>query len=129
MRAYGKVADDTIIYGNQLTFKTDDACFIATAAYGTILDSHVVLLRQFRDVYLMSNNLGRKIVGIYYNFSPEVANIISENMLLRGMVRIALYPFVGFAMFMLKISLTMKIIGVFLVVMIAGFYWRPKTCA
>jgi len=135
IRAYGMMADDTdsdtdnpIIYGNQLTFKTKDACFIATAAYGTILDGHVTLLRQFRDTYLMSNGLGRKIVGIYYHYSPQIADIVSENTLLRNMVRIALWPFVGFALFMLNISSIIKIIGILIGVLAAGFYWKPKTC-
>ncbi len=126
VRAYAITADNTVVYGNQLTFKTDDACFIATAAYGTLLDGHVTLLRQFRDAYMMPYGLGRKIVGVYYRFSPAVADIVNENLLLRGVVRIALWPFVGLALFMLKASSIIKIIGIILTAFLAGFCLRLK---
>ncbi len=135
VRAYGVLYydgvlegdDQTVIYGNQLTFKTNDACFIATAAYGTILDGHVTLLRQFRDIYLMPNSLGRKIIGVYYHFSPGIADIVSNNMLLRYMVQVVLWPFIGFALFMLKVSLTTKIAGILLAVLLGGFFLRQQT--
>ena len=129
VRAYAITADNTVVYGNQLTFKTDDACFIATAAYGTLLDGHVTLLRQFRDAYMMPYGLGRKIVGVYYRFSPAVADIVNENLLLRGVVRIALWPFVGLALFMLKASSIIKIIGIVLTAFLAGFCLRLKASA
>jgi uncharacterized delta-60 repeat protein len=127
VRAYAITTDTTVIYGNQLTFKTDDACFIATAAYGTLLDGHVTLLRQFRDAYMMPYSLGRKIVGVYYRFSPAVADIVNENLLLRGVVRIALWPFVGLALFMLKASSTIKIMGIVFTIFFAGIFLRMKT--
>ncbi len=127
VRAYAILADNTVIYGNQWMFKTDDACFVATAAYGTFLDDHVTLLRQFRDAYMMPYGLGRKVVGVYYRFSPALADIVNENVLLRGAVRIALWPFVVLALFMLKVSSTIKITGIILTVFFAGFCMRLKT--
>ncbi len=127
VRAYGITADGTIIYGNQLTFKTEDACFIATAAYGTLLDRHVVLLREFRDIYLMPNSIGRKIVSIYYRFSPELADIVSSNMMLRGVVQIALWPLVAFALFMLKATSVVKFTFMIIILLTAGMYLRLTT--
>ena len=127
VRAYAVLFDDTVIYGNQIGFKTDDTCFIATAAYGTILDRHVVLLREFRDSYLLPNSLGRKFVGVYYNLSPGIADIVSENSMLRGVVRIILWPLTLFALFMLKTTSAVKFAGVLVSILAATVYLRKRT--
>jgi len=49
-------------------------CFIATAAYGSFLNTHVKILRDFRDEFLISNSLGRTFVHLYYQDSPHMAN-------------------------------------------------------
>lgn len=73
----------------------DDICFIATAAYGSPLESHVEMLRQFRDVYLMPSRIGHAFVDAYYRYSPPVANFIAKRESLQGMVRLSLLPLVG----------------------------------
>ncbi|MBP9009704.1 MAG: CFI-box-CTERM domain-containing protein [Smithellaceae bacterium] len=70
------------------------ACFIATAAYGSYLDPHVMVLRQFRDNILLTNTPGRAFVSFYYANSPVIAQIISESEGLRFVTRIALTPVV-----------------------------------
>lgn len=72
-------------------------CFIATAAYGSVLEPQVVLLREFRDAYLLTNGPGRKFVDYYYTFSPPLADFISRSELLKFMVRAALLPLLGIA--------------------------------
>lgn len=69
-------------------------CFIATAAYGSYLDSDVEVLRQFRDQYLLTNNLGRSMVTFYYEQSPPIANFIRKHEILRSLVRWILTPMV-----------------------------------
>ena len=92
----------SVIYGDQISFNTEDACFIATAAFGSILDRHVVLLRQFRDRYLQTTGLGRQFVYWYYVYSPVLADKIRENKLLRMAVRLSLLPLVGISWFFLS---------------------------
>jgi len=76
-------------------------CFVATAAFGSLLEPHVVLLRQFRDIYLLTNNPGKKFVQLYYRYSPPIADYIRQHEWLRIAVRISLYPLVGLSALML----------------------------
>ena len=74
-----------------------DFCFIATAAWGTKSAHDVVILRRFRDRFLMTNPVGRLFVRTYYTLSPPIARFISHSEPLKAMVRVALTPFVWFA--------------------------------
>jgi sugar lactone lactonase YvrE len=69
-------------------------CFIATAAYGSWLDPHVLSLRQFRDDYLLTNAAGTWFVEFYYRNSPPLADYIRERESLKLMVRALLTPLV-----------------------------------
>lgn len=109
LRAYAVLSDGTVIYGNEVTFKTDDACFIATAAFGSILDRHVTVLREFRDRVLMVNLIGQRFVGMYYSVSPRMADVVEKYEALRALVCMILIPVVLLAYFILKTGLVTKV--------------------
>lgn len=72
-----------------------DECFIATAAFGSKFTWPVVLLRHFRDQYLMTNTMGTAFVKFYYKNSPPIAAIITDSQSLKLMVRILLAPVIA----------------------------------
>ncbi len=74
-----------------------DACFVATAAYGSIMANDVGMLRHFRDQLLRNNVFGEMFVETYYTFGPAVAGIVDRSELLRESARAALGPLVEVA--------------------------------
>jgi hypothetical protein len=101
---YGFVLENSPSYGPELPENVywvspdDDAnCFIATAAYGSYMESHVITLRKFRDSYLLTNKLGTKFVRAYYKYSPLMAKFIARHGSLRFVARIVLAPLVSFS--------------------------------
>jgi uncharacterized delta-60 repeat protein len=104
VRAYAKTSDGAVYYGNQTGFKTADACFIATAAYGSLFHPCVSLLREFRDQFLLTSLPGRLFVKLYYRHSPPVADFISIHPVLRPVVQVALLPAVGLSWLLLHLG-------------------------
>lgn len=72
-----------------------DACFVATAAYGSLLAGEVAALRGFRDVMLRTHVPGELAVESYYTFGPLLARVIAPSETLRRAARAALGPVVG----------------------------------
>ena len=79
-------------------------CFIATAAYGSLMAPHVKILCEFRDRFLVTNRLGKRFVDFYYKYSPPAANFIAEHVNLKAMVRVSLVPVVGISWIALKLG-------------------------
>ena len=72
-------------------------CFIATAAHGSSLHPQVLLLRAFRDEYLMPHGFTRSLVEGYYRVSPPIAEMVRTSPLMKGLTRGALWPLVFMA--------------------------------
>lgn len=85
-------------------------CFIATAAFGSGLAAKVVLLKEFRDRFLLTNGPGTRFVNLYYQYSPPVARFIARHDTLRAIVRVLLYPFIAFAYVMLHTGLAVRLV-------------------
>lgn len=86
-------------YAGTFGFKLpeDTGCFIGTAVYGSAFASEVSSLRDFRDKYLLKNDVGRWLVNLYYKFSPPCANFIGRRPFLKKVIRMELAPLVFIA--------------------------------
>lgn len=69
-------------------------CFIATAAFGSYLDPHVQVLRDFRERHLLTNGPGRAFNRLYNQYSPPVSDFIKDHEVLRMATRVLLTPVV-----------------------------------
>ena len=110
VRAYAVLSDGSVIYGNEYVFKTNDSCFIATAAFGSIDMVGVQLLREFRNRYLMPYAPGRYLVHFYYHVSPPLADFIRDIPVLRFIVMVALTPAIALAFFLLNPTLAINFV-------------------
>jgi hypothetical protein len=100
--SYDAVGDESVYSNEVSSTATGNAnttassggggCFIATAAFGSYLDPHVKVLRDFRDRYLLTNDLGQAFVNYYYRYSPPIADAIRKNESFKSATRWALTP-------------------------------------
>jgi len=85
------------VYSNETYATTGDdtgGCFIATAVYGSPMETHVKTLRDFRNRFLATNNPGRFFLRLYYKYSPPLAHYIEYHKTARFIIRWALLPLV-----------------------------------
>ncbi len=104
-------------------------CFIATAAFGSPIHPFVKTLRDFRDKYLMSSRAGRRLVKLYYKYSPHIAELISNHKALRTIVQVWLIPFVamGYSMVHFGPMITSVIIVfIFMLPLFLITFWRRR---
>jgi len=105
------------------------ACLVATAAFGSPVQKHVTLLREFRDTMLETNFLGRQLVRLYYRYSPPVARFVGQHEIAQKITRVLLYPLIGLSYFFLKLSIfTQLSLAMLLAVCIAmpRLYFRNR---
>jgi hypothetical protein len=78
------------------TQTTTPQCVIATAAYGSEMANEVAYMRTVRDQLIGSTPIGKAMVDafnrFYYSWSPQVAQLIASNQILRGLFRVLLKP-------------------------------------
>jgi hypothetical protein len=75
----------------------NSGCFIATAAYDSADAGPVMVLRLFRDRYLLGNAPGRAFISWYYRNSPSWARSLNQHPAFKPLVRVALAPVVALA--------------------------------
>jgi parallel beta-helix repeat protein len=105
-------------------------CFIATAAYGSYMEPHVKALRDLRDRVLLTNNIGRSFVELYYTYSPSVADFIAKHTSLQRVARWSLLPLVGVSWVALNLgsvsALALILLLTFSLIGFAGFKRKFK---
>lgn len=94
-------------------------CFIATAAFGYYSAPEVQALREFRDQYLLTNSAGSAFVRWYYEHGPVAAAYLDAHPAYKPVVRAALMPAVGAALFMTKTPFFIRTVVALFILMIA----------
>lgn len=99
-------------------------CFIATAAFGSPLEKHVRILRDFRDCILLDLPAGQTFVEFYYRTSPAIAARIARSENLRFLTRWSLMPVVGAAYVMVGYGISgLLMLLLTLLLMVQVFSW------
>lgn len=99
----------------------DMNCFIATASYGSSFEPHVQTLRKFRNKVLLRYGWGVAFVKKYYEYGPLAARFIHAHGWLKPVVRLALWPALGFSQLALKLGLLQAVLcSIAMVLMIMG---------
>lgn len=88
--------------------ESSEGCFIATAAFGSLLHKEVKWLRRFRDSYLLTNTPGKTFVSLYYRYSPPLADKLRQNDTLRALMRGSLGPLVALSRWLGKAHAPME---------------------
>jgi len=75
-------------------------CFIATAVYGSSYANEVIILKEFRDNWLLNFRLGKVFVRLYYWISPPIAIQIAKKEYLKELTKTVLViPLIKIATF------------------------------
>jgi len=122
------LSENTTVYssgGVTTSGESRGGCFIATMAYGSPLAQEVVILREFRDRYLLTSIWGKSLVVLYYKYSPEFISFISNHEYLRILARVSLYPAIGLSYGIIKAPRATYFLGLGLVFAV-GLLWAKK---
>lgn len=92
-KAHAANPRDITIESNLQNIKSN-GCFVATAALGSPSHPTVVVLRDWRDNYLMQKTWGRAFVDYYYKVSPDLSKAIERKPLVKRLIRNVLSVFV-----------------------------------
>jgi hypothetical protein len=90
---YGPLVTAWFVTPERVTGEVD-ACFVATAAYGSVMANEVHMLRAFRDGILRQSVLGELFVETYYTVGPAFSANLAHSDVLRHAARDGLAPLV-----------------------------------
>jgi hypothetical protein len=72
-------------------------CFVATAAYGSVLEPEVAALRRARDRLRAGSPLFAAAADLYYRSGPAAAAVVEDSQVARSLARRVIGPFAGLA--------------------------------
>jgi hypothetical protein len=72
-------------------------CFVATAAYGSVLEPEVATLRNARDRLRAGSPLFAAAADLYYRSGPAAAAVVEDSRVARSLARHVIGPFAGLA--------------------------------
>ena len=107
-------AEGSILIEEFETFLSDadikEGCFIATAVFGSYDHPAVKIFREFRDGYLLTNSIGKKVVDFYYTYGPGVAKTVKQHHILRAICLTVLMPLLILSFLLIKLGLLLTLL-------------------
>ena len=94
----------------------ESSCFITTATYGSKSAYQVQTFQNFREAFLRTSFIGKKIIALYESYGPQGAVFLNNHSKYKPLVRYALFPFYLFA----KTSLAYGVFSAFCLFFIVG---------
>lgn len=88
-------------------------CFVATAACGSENHPIVVILRDFRDRFLLKWEIGRAFIEEYYTIGPHLADLIRNRPCACFAVRLLLSPLAGMVFLFMYFPAAIPVILIF----------------
>ena len=83
---------------NGMADKVNDVvtgCYIATMVYGDYNHPQVLVLRDFRDSFLVHFYLGRSFIKFYYQYSPSWVKALENNKTINKIIKGILNKFIS----------------------------------
>lgn len=74
-------------YSSSSSKKSSEGCYIATMVYGDYDHPKVMVLRQYRDEYLLKSFWGRCFVRVYYFLSPKAVGVLHDKKRINDRIR------------------------------------------
>jgi archaellum component FlaF (FlaF/FlaG flagellin family) len=70
-------------------------CLISTSLYGSGMEEAIGILRIFRDQFLLTNFVGKRVAEFYYRLSPKAAEFVTQHETLKPLVCLGILPIIG----------------------------------
>jgi hypothetical protein len=108
--------------------RSSSGCCAATAAYDRPMAEELVILRVFRDEYLITNRAGQTFTDFYYRISPRIAELITAHPVLKPMVRAVLLPAVAMSALVVNTTLPgkMAVVSLGALLVLALIVWAVR---
>ena len=78
-----KKLDPSYVAPNPRVKMPESSCFVVTATMGDSQHPKVILMREFRDKWIIQRKFGESLVKFYYKAGPAVASLVSSGIVLR----------------------------------------------
>ena len=113
--AVGDAHTQSIIIDDVPPVEENGGCLIATAVYGSEMESQVQQLREIRDNTVLSTESGIAFMSrfnqFYYSFSPDVADLERKNPVFKEIIKTGLTPMLSSLLLLNHVDSEQEMLG------------------
>ncbi len=78
----------------QVAGQNEGGCYIATMVYGNYDHPQVLVLRNFRDKFLVNYLFGKSLIKFYYRYSPLWVKFLKNRRIINKLIKFILNIFI-----------------------------------